>query len=570
MSIMPTPRYWLLAVLALSGAVCAPPASADVYPREGRFVLVQRDTDSSREGFSFERVYRSQAGRSGMFGEGWCSLYESRLRASVDGSVVVEDCDGQQQTRFMQTVEDENVWQARLLGQIGKITIPRALQVAGTPESPSFRVRLRFDAEFRDAVWNDEADAGRLPRLRPQMKPGEVFQAVRGSGQYLVAVVDGFERHFSDGRVEHFDAEGRLDRKSWPDKSVVSLEYNPAGELVAIHAGSAHLLQFERNGNHRVSRLVIDSRPAMEYHYDASGLLVETRNPEGSVRKYSYDGTRNRNMTAVEEADGTKRKITYLDSSMEFRVGEETDPDGTRTEYVYDLGKTPARPLEFSVTITKHEDANIERYRREYSETYDVHGVKWLQSEKVLRGGEDAVETEYSVISGAPTLIRQGATATRYAYNDHGLVSRKETDEEISEFEYDLKWTKVTSVKRTVKSSPEAKLSYRYKYDESGNLVQVEDASGQVVKLTYDSAGLIDTMHSEFENHTQVLRFKYNARGKPVEITDPEIGTIEVTYQPNGEILSVNSSAGTQVALIVTQAFEKLLELIRPARMQDF
>ncbi len=61
------------------------------------------------------------------------------------------------------------------------------------------------------------------------------------------------------------------------------------------------------------------------------------------------------------------------------------------------------------------------------------------------------------------------------------------------------------------------------------------------------------------------LSFIYNAQGKPVEISMDKIGKINVQYDNYGEIKKVESKAGHKMALQVTQAFQSLLAIVKPA-----
>lgn len=63
----------------------------------------------------------------------------------------------------------------------------------------------------------------------------------------------------------------------------------------------------------------------------------------------------------------------------------------------------------------------------------------------------------------------------------------------------------------------------------------------------------------------RILSFKYNALGKPVEIEMKNVGKINVAYDNYGEIKKVESKQGHKMALQVTQAFQSLLSIVKPA-----
>jgi predicted RecB family endonuclease len=66
-------------------------------------------------------------------------------------------------------------------------------------------------------------------------------------------------------------------------------------------------------------------------------------------------------------------------------------------------------------------------------------------------------------------------------------------------------------------------------------------------------------------NEKRTLSFIYNALGKPVEISMDNVGKINVDYDNYGEIKKVESKAGHKMALQVTQAFQNLLSIVKPA-----
>jgi YD repeat-containing protein len=105
-----------------------------------------------------------------------------------------------------------------------------------------------------------------------------------------------------------------------------------------------------------------------------------------------------------------------------------------------------------------------------------------------------------------------------------------------------------------------------FEYDGKGNLVKAANNLGKTVFLIYDTKGKISKMvDQESAKSRRVLAFKYNALGKPVEIEMEQVGKINVAYDNYGEIKKVESSAGHKMALQVTQAFQNLLTIVKPA-----
>lgn len=102
----------------------------------------------------------------------------------------------------------------------------------------------------------------------------------------------------------------------------------------------------------------------------------------------------------------------------------------------------------------------------------------------------------------------------------------------------------------------------RLGYTETGQLTRIEDSSGQSMTLLYDKDDQIRTLISP----EGTLHFTYNALGKPVRIVEQDVGVLEVAYDEQGEILSVNSEQGQQMALRITRSFQSLLGMVNQVK----
>jgi YD repeat-containing protein len=171
-----------------------------------------------------------------------------------------------------------------------------------------------------------------------------------------------------------------------------------------------------------------------------------------------------------------------------------------------------------------------------------------------------ATVTQYNE-GGLPTRITFGRATTEFTYDSQGRVLRKEGANEVTDLTYDQASGKVARVIKRQKGTDVVVSDSRFLYDGRGNLVQAQDAQGAVVRLTYDSAGRIQKL---FSSGSEVA-FRYNEKNRPVEIRVSGRGSILIEYTNSGEIKKVESSGGRQAALQVTQVFQQLLDIIRPA-----
>ena len=101
-------------------------------------------------------------------------------------------------------------------------------------------------------------------------------------------------------------------------------------------------------------------------------------------------------------------------------------------------------------------------------------------------------------------------------------------------------------------------------YDDNGNLSKAVNDKNKAIALVYNNKGRIIKMIDKEAKDTRVLTFIYNAQGKPVEIS---MGgkKINVIYDNTGAIKKVESAHGHKMALEVTQAFQSLLSIVKPA-----
>jgi YD repeat-containing protein len=237
--------------------------------------------------------------------------------------------------------------------------------------------------------------------------------------------------------------------------------------------------------------------------------------------------------------------------------------DGTLTVYRFqELGK--AR-YQISCTITGAHAQPVSRGLYQYEGTpAALPGTDPAIARFVSTVDGERTETVYDG-NGLRTSIATSSGVTRFAYDDAGRVLRKQTARETDEYTYEPVRGKITSVKRITANEH---FSATYQYDKDGNLLHAV-ADGHDIHLTYADGEHI----SDFDDNGTKISFKYNDKFKPIEIAIAGVGSISVTYEANGvdvkkaDGVAVDGSegGGRKVALLVTSAFQALLDVIRPA-----
>jgi YD repeat-containing protein len=79
------------------------------------------------------------------------------------------------------------------------------------------------------------------------------------------------------------------------------------------------------------------------------------------------------------------------------------------------------------------------------------------------------------------------------------------------------------------------------RYDASGKLLSITDASGQVQTLTYDTAGLLSAVTDHLSRR---LQFAYDTSGRVVTLTTPDGGVIHYTYDSSNNLSTVTYPDG--------------------------
>jgi YD repeat-containing protein len=282
--------------------------------------------------------------------------------------------------------------------------------------------------------------------------------------------------------------------------------------------------------------------------------LVYTQDVGENVYEFAYD--RSHNLTQISYGDKTKLKVDY--DPKTFFVTGVVDRNGEATKYQY--GADQAKPDDHYWTIVTKPgfDGKPVANRYEYEIKAKQDGSRYTY--RILTDINGIRTETFYADNSLPIKIARGSHVTNFEYNQQGLLVKKTSSKgDFVNIEYDDKIKKISKVVNNEGTT-------KFEYDPKGNLTRASNDKGKVVFLIYDSKGKISKMvDQESATNRRTLAFKYNALGKPVEIEMEKVGKINVAYDNYGEIKKVESSAGHKMALQVTQAFQNLLNIVKPA-----
>ncbi len=251
-------------------------------------------------------------------------------------------------------------------------------------------------------------------------------------------------------------------------------------------------------------------------------------------------------------------KMSYEDKT--YFISSIVDRNGEATKYKY--GSNPKRPNDHywtEVTKTGFNGKPVTN-RYEYEIKTKPDGARYTYRIETKINGIQT-ETIYSECCGLPLKIARGKHVTNFEYNDDGLLTKKtSTKGDYVKIDYDKKLKKISKVTN-------ASGWTKFAYDGKGNLIKARNSGGKAVLLIYNSKGKISKMVDK-DTKTKKMRtldFEYNSLGKPVVITMEKVGQINVKYDNYGDIKRVESKSGHKMAMQVTQAFQNLLSIVKPA-----
>lgn len=554
-------RYSIKTIVLAASLLCSLNAAfANVSVRNGNFFIGY--TDALLPGGiepRIERVYNSKSSHDGIFGFGWGSDYEVRLKISADRSLVVYENGGGAQNRFV----PPNMTTAEIQAVVKNIMEVKSKEGAGLSGSAAEkeRTRLLTDARFRNDEWQKLYEKNLVKP--PAVADGTVFKSTKFSYQIITKTKEGYVRKFDNGNIQIFNSYGKLIKLLDKNGNYLNLAYDDQGYLKSIQDNLNRQLQFtfnKRSG--KVEKVMGVGGRFCEYRYKGNEL-VYSKDFDDNIYEFKYSDNGRHNLTEIKYTDKTSLKVSYYPVSQQETVKTVIDRDGTISEYAYG-GEGPGG-LNYYTTVTLKDAQKkvVSKSRYEYWERAKADGERYTYKMLTDLDG-DKTETIYNECCGLPLEITKNGEKTTFAYDGKGHVTKKITPTEVTELAYDPRHGKVIKVVNYPKASKNAKDMRwsQFQYDNKGNLAFAKNSQGKGVRLFYNHLGQIRALADQNKNE---LRFVYNEANRPVEIIDPKVGKIAVKYNPAGDIQTVDSKGGRKIASQVTNTFQNLLDIIRPA-----
>jgi RHS repeat-associated protein len=341
-----------------------------------------------------------------------------------------------------------------------------------------------------------------------------------------------------------------------PNKTVTETGYDNDGQMTSHTDGNGHKWEYKRNQLEQITEEVNPLKHVTKKEYDADGNLTKTEDPEKHTVEYTYDESDRRK--AVKYSTGKPAEVTF-EYNKDSKVTKMTDGTGTTentydklgrltqykngagkvVKYEYNLANEPTKityPNEKSVTRAYDKDDRLEKITDWFSRS-DTFGYN---ADSQLTSITYPAEVKYE---------------DKYVYNEADEMTELKlikAGETVGYQEYDR--DSDGKLTKTVNHAFPGAVTWEYKYDENGRLVEggglgyEYDKANNPTKIegkgpyTYNAA-------DELEKGPEAT-YAYNEDGRRTE-TKPTTGpTTTYGYDQAGNLTSVTRPEAEEVKKI--------------------
>ncbi|HCC07860.1 MAG TPA: hypothetical protein DEP72_06860, partial [Clostridiales bacterium] len=305
---------------------------------------------------------------------------------------------------------------------------------------------------------------------------------------------------------------------------------NNFGEEKQLTDRYGNITKYDRDGNGNVTKVTNPDESTKMYQYDTNNNLIMQTDENGKSIYYIYDSTKKYLTAKAQPLDGTTVYTTGVDQSK-FAIttyAYYTDAEEQALGYkAKGLVKTGTDPEGNTITYIYDSDGNV----------------------KTVTDGEGKVTTSnYNLIGWKTSSISPNGFNSTYIYDKNGLLIKTELNNgETLRTVYDAMGRKIQEISpnqyvaandnTTTDTYLDDTVGTRYTYYDSGNVVTVTDALGNMTSYTYDVYGnvLTETRPNgsiyvytyDVMDRVKTVSFKDNAQATPVLLKEYAYDALE-------------------------------------------
>ncbi|AGH96424.1 DUF6531 domain-containing protein [Pseudobdellovibrio exovorus] len=510
------------------------------------------------------RVYKSRSIYNGLFGFGWCSAFETSLKVLPEDVIKISECGSGQSVLY----SVKPVSRASVDASIDKI-------IEQMKKDPSLKVvSTSYWNQQKTSLLEDEDKRIQLAqkyKLIPELADKVAYKAnaVQVESVIWEKAKKQFVRTGADGRIQRFDSLGRLIQQQEPTGVFTKYSYNN-DLLVRVDDGGSRFLNISYNEQKKIKEISGVNKLRITYSYSNRGQnlsAVQIASPEASskaksVETYSYEYDAYNNLTRAVWPDKTQVSLAY-DTQKDW-VTQFTGRDQCRETYTYkDSGTTK---LHHVAVVNRMCGKKTDSTNAKYEFWYDRRSTgQEVMVRARIESGADFEDVTYDATTGNKTQLKTKEDTIYFEYYDNAQLKSRRSSRLLAEYTYDTKNGAVKTVKLTEyngKGEVTKAVQSTAQYNTRGQVSSVENSEGKKINLSYDErARVVQVVDQDKVRYNVEYSDRHNL---PSKVTATGLGSVTVAYGPNGQITSIQSPQGNSMALKVSSAYEKAMNLLNP------
>lgn len=334
------------------------------------------------------------------------------------------------------------------------------------------------------------------------------------------------------GERRTFHRDGRILERLDRHGDSLKYKYNAKGHLSQVQGAAGRILRVRTDSSGKVVQITDPIGRTIRYEYDSRDNLVVVADRSGHRTGYAYDPLHN--LVRIDYPNGGQTRLAY-DVHRDL-IASESGPEQRSTSYRYQVD--PEHPEAWSVEVI---DAlgNTTRY------DYSSDGSHLVITDAL---GGRTIKEPCPACGGLSSYTDARGYTTRYEYrskNGVRLITR------IDPLGHETKNFYDESTGRLLKKIGANGGVTQYKYDNIGNLIEIEDALGHRTKCGYDKRGLLT---KAVNARGGITRFTSDSYGNLIARTDPTGNKTNFVYDQIGRLIKTIDPLGNITTLVYTPA----------------
>jgi RHS repeat-associated protein len=331
-----------------------------------------------------------------------------------------------------------------------------------------------------------------------------------------------------DGTVYQYNEFAGL--QSITDTNGNVLTFSPSG----ITSSTGQSIQFVRDAQGRITKIIDPAGHSLTYEYDASGNLLSATNQAGVESDYQYATTPAHYLTAANQPEpGCTCQQTaspvFASYDLNGRLISTRDALGNATTQTYDL-----------THFTEHVADGLGNVT---TLVYDANGNVVSNTDPL---GNTTIHVFDANNNEVSTTDPRGFMTTRTFDSSGNVTSITDALGHTWTFTYNG-LNKLTSA-----TDPLGRVTQKI-YDSRGNLIQTIDPAGDSAYATYDSEGR-NTSTTDLNGNTTTYVYGSGSDSHPTEIINPDGSHSDITYNDLGLPANLTDENGHTSIMIYNDA----------------